>query len=520
MAAEKRALTSQISRVPSGLSSDRAELAFGAMVVTLVVSTLAVATVPWIHGHIVAPAIDLALDTIATVVTGLVAVLAWVRFGERRDQSAPYQAAGFFALAVAYGVAVIVSLGRDAVPETLGDPNPAQVYVFLVARILAAALLMVGATTHPPLGVGQARLALGAPAAAVLAVAIIGYTGVWPAHALPFILVPDPARSQLPVITELGGLLQLAIAALFFATAMVYWTLRRLERRIGDAWVAVGLSLAGFAQIQWTLYPSSHPGQVSTGDLLSLAFFVALVLGIEAEARSTMARLRLANVELSKLREADVERVALEERARLARELHDGLAQDLWLAKLKSGQLSSLQNLPPDAISLVAETRSAIDTGLAGARQAVMTLSIAAGEGLSFEALLAQYIEDFEDRFGVRVEFSSDGDTTAVPPRTQAEVLRIAQEALVNVRKHADATMVGVRLTVRDGRIRLRVVDNGRGFDVAGAERASFGLSSMRARASLVGGRLQIVSRPGEGTRVSFTSPLGPVAAPTADAAL
>jgi signal transduction histidine kinase len=95
-----------------------------------------------------------------------------------------------------------------------------------------------------------------------------------------------------------------------------------------------------------------------------------------------------------------------------------------------------------------------------------------------------------------------------IAARTQAEILRIVQEALTNTAKHADATIVGVRLTIKGDRIMLRVVDNGRGFDVRAAGDAGYGLTSMRERASLIEGRLRIASRPGAGTRVMLTAPL------------
>jgi signal transduction histidine kinase len=118
-------------------------------------------------------------------------------------------------------------------------------------------------------------------------------------------------------------------------------------------------------------------------------------------------------------------------------------------------------------------------------------------------------VEDHGDRYGLRVEFTFDGEhTTRIAARSQAEILRIAQEALANVARHADATVVGVRLTIRDDRITLRVADNGRGFDVGAAGPESYGLASMRERAALIGGRFRIASTVGSGTLVVLTAPL------------
>ena len=239
-------------------------------------------------------------------------------------------------------------------------------------------------------------------------------------------------------------------------------------RSVIDGWIAVGLVFAGFAELQWTLYPSAHPGQVSTADLLRLVCSACLLAGLASAFRASQRELRTANIELEQLHDSEVERAALEERTRLARELHDGLAQDLWLAKLRIGELVSMEDLSVEARRAAESGLAAIDVGLGDAREAVATLRSSAHSDSGFCNLVRRTVEDYGDRFGLRVEFTFEGDhTTRIAPRTQAEILRITQEALTNVARHADATLVGVRLVIRDDRITLRVADNGRGFDVA-----------------------------------------------------
>jgi signal transduction histidine kinase len=97
-----------------------------------------------------------------------------------------------------------------------------------------------------------------------------------------------------------------------------------------------------------------------------------------------------------------------------------------------------------------------------------------------------------------------------LPARTQAELLRIAQEALSNVRRHAGASRVTVRVRRMNGEISLSIIDDGRGFRPADATDAGFGLSAMRERAGLVGSRLAIRSKPGHGTEILVTAPVGP----------
>ena len=114
----------------------------------------------------------------------------------------------------------------------------------------------------------------------------------------------------------------------------------------------------------------------------------------------------------------------------------------------------------------------------------------------------------------MRVEFECASSLPALPPRAQAEALRIAQEALSNVRRHADATFVRVRAAVEEGRLVVAVGDNGRGFDPDAVGQNAFGLASMRERAALIGGELRIESAPQDGTRVSLLVPLALAAAP------
>lgn len=204
---------------------------------------------------------------------------------------------------------------------------------------------------------------------------------------------------------------------------------------------------------------------------------------------------------------------AAQERERLARELHDGLAQDLWLAKLKATRLAGQPELGAEARALGDEIAAAVDAGIAEARQMVATLRGSGATNGSLKELLSRSLEDFEDRFGLAVEWECPADLPALPARAEVELLRIVGEALTNVRRHADATVVRVRGVVDDGRLVLEVRDNGGGFDPASLGMDSFGVAGMRERAAAIGGRLEIESAPRQGTRVSL---LVPIALPAA----
>jgi len=207
-----------------------------------------------------------------------------------------------------------------------------------------------------------------------------------------------------------------------------------------------------------------------------------------------------------RLADAQVAAVALEERARLAREIHDGLAQDLWYAKLKQARLAQVAHLEGEPQQLSDEVADALDSALAEARHAVAAMRGTSKEGPLLD-LLGGLVEDFADRFALRAELTTDGSPAEIGARAQAEVIRIVQEALTNVRKHADATVVRVGVMTDDGVLRITINDNGRGFHPEAAQ-GGFGLDSMRERAALIGATLTISSQPQDGSRVELRVPM------------
>ena len=245
---------------------------------------------------------------------------------------------------------------------------------------------------------------------------------------------------------------------------------------------------------------------MTAGDLLRVAFYATLLATLAVEVRGDIRALRAANDELTRLRESEMVRAAAEERAHLARELHDGMSQELWYAKLKQGRLMALPEIVGTARELAGEVAGAIESALAEARQAILALRPA--EGGSFAEVVQRYVADFSDRFGIAAECRCEAGADRLSPRAQAELLRIVQEALANVRKHADATLVRVELSETGEGLELRVSDNGRGFARDQVGRAGYGLTSMEQRAAIIGGSLTIDSRDQDGTRVLVQMPL------------
>lgn len=506
---------SQQPRDPSPMARralDPLDVALLATLVGLSGVALTFIAFPSLPERVVAPSLDLALDSIALVVTSLVATLSWIRFREGQHPFALYQATAFLVLTITYLRAVIDTVGIDpTAPLTSSEPGHEQFYVFIAGRLVAATLLVIGGAfalrgrqePHP-----TRVVVLGIVAAVAIAVLAHPVSSLLP----PLLGLPEPAAGGADV-TPLGSALQLVGAALFLGAVVVYRRLWLRDRSVADAFVTAGLLFAGFAMAIGASTAGSHPGPVTIADVLWLAFNVTLLLAIEAEARVILRALRQANVTLEELHAVEMSRAALEERARLSRELHDGLTQDLWLAKLKIGRLSAVVGKDPEMRALASDASDAIDQGLAEAHQAVMAMRIAAAEDGSFGQLLARYTEDFEDRFGQRVRVECDPALPELPVRTQAELLRIAQEALANVHRHADARIARIRARMENGWFVMVIQDDGRGFEVGEPGQADFGLLAMRERAAMIGGELQIDSHPGAGTRVEVRTPVLPAPA-------
>ncbi len=504
---------------PTFAHLDRSLALTGAILVPALLVTL----VPEVEVRVVAPGLDLVVDTVTTMATLAVAMLAWARFRDRGQRAALFQAAAFTVLALARAIAASLALltldgAAGSVPTLSGTD---ALYVSTFARLMAAGLLIIGgATTIRSERYGRPLVVMVLPLAALVVAVVLA---PWWVPLLPPLVgssIPTAPGSTpgLPHPTPANVLLQSAGAAMFAFAAALSRRRHRQDGAVMDGYLAVGLVIAAFAQMHLAFHPSTRSGVMASGDLLYLAFDVILLLGILAETRAHIVSLREANLGLERLKDAEVRRAAIEERARLSRELHDGLAQDLWLAKLKLSRLAALPDLAPEATVLCDELEDAVDSGLAEARQAVLALRVVDQPNASFAELMGRYIDDFGDRFGLRAEFACGDDVPRLATRAEAELLRIAQEALTNVRRHADATVVRVRVEVVGGRVVLTIRDNGRGFDQGAIGEAGFGLTSMRERAALIGARFSVTSRDHDGTCVTVDLPAPAPPAPAGGA--
>ncbi|MCL6646621.1 MAG: sensor histidine kinase, partial [Dehalococcoidia bacterium] len=228
-------------------------------------------------------------------------------------------------------------------------------------------------------------------------------------------------------------------------------------------------------------------------------------------ALADMAAIAINN---ARLLERERQLAVLEERDHLAREMHDTLAQVLGYLHLKaattrrrlaSGDVSDAEQELQEMEDLAHEAYVDVREAILGLRE-----TVAPAEGLV--GSIRQYLQKFSRQFGITTRLVPVGDVnTALRPEAEVQLVRVIQEALTNVRKHAGASTVTVRLENRDGELEISIEDDGCGFDASRVERQegrSFGMQSMRERVERAGGALIIDSAPGEGTRVIVRLPV------------
>ncbi len=202
---------------------------------------------------------------------------------------------------------------------------------------------------------------------------------------------------------------------------------------------------------------------------------------------------------------------AAEERNRLAREIHDTLAQGLTATALQLESADALLDAGSDAEQARGPLRRALSltqSNLEEARRSVLDLRAAPLEGRPLSEALKALVERWEAETCLGARYAAVNGSRPLPPRVEAALYRICQEALTNVARHAEAGRVEVRLVATPQEVRLSVEDDGRGFDASSVPGDRHGLVGMRERAQMLGGALEVRSTPGEGTRVEASVPL------------
>src|SRR5215207_1284105 len=303
-------------------------------------------------------------------------------------------------------------------------------------------------------------------------------TGLWLGCAALGDSVPSLSSGDVPMLFVWTG----AAEALLSLIAVVGFGLR--FRAVGedlDRWLALASTLGLFAALHFMFTPILSDGLVSQGDFLRLLSYGVLLAGVWRAIRF-----------------AEFGRAVADERARVAREIHDGLAQYLFAI---STHLQMLDQGAPTQKTLP-RLKEATSAAQQEARFAVLALSSASGNA-PFGAALRRYVEFLTADGALDVELEID-DTVELAPDEQIDVFRIVQEGLANVRKHAQAGRAWVTIGDREGSRLVSIRDDGAGF-AAETDGAGQGLKNMQARSASIGGGLRVSSRPGLGTAVEVT---------------
>jgi signal transduction histidine kinase len=406
------------------------------------------------------PQAGLVLQTIMAFAGAIIALLAGIRYaveGRRLD----------LLLCTGFLVGSLSIATFSIAPVLNGDPvqRPegwAGVVGRLLAWILIAAAPFVRGRSGP-----RALANMAVIACAVLAVCWVALRSY--ASELPAL---DPHGETSVLLTG-----SLAAQALLNLLALVGFGKRFFERREDlDRWLALGATLMLFASLHYVFTPVLASSSVSRGDFLRVLAYGLLLAGAWRA-----------------ISYAEFGRAVAEERARVAREIHDGLAQYLFAV---STHATMLQNGAPQE-ETIAKLRQAADAAQQEARFAILALSTAAGNA-PFDAALRRYIEFLTADGHLEVDLEID-PAVRLAPDEQIEVFRIVQEGLANVRKHANARCAEVLIGVRDNERFVSVRDDGEGF--AGEPTAAGqGLKNIRARTESIDGGFTLTSHPGHGT--------------------
>ncbi len=421
---------------------------------------------PQLRVPIYVPELKLTLETVFVLTGALVAVLSATRFSVEGSRFDFLIFAGFFLTSLSlFAFTVVPAVGGFA-------GRSAELWAGIVGAIIGWALVATASFVRGHI-VWRSDLIVRAMA---LGVAALG--AVW--LAFRFLVQTFPildVGGNLATLTSLTS----ARASLVFVllVAVVGFTVR--FRKSGDnleLWLALGGTLTLYATLDFMLVPVARPGTVTLGDYIQLFAYGVLLVGAWRSIRAT-----------------EFGRAVAEERGRLAREIHDGLAQYLFAVSTHATMLES----GADPATTIPRLKEAAQAAQQEARYAFLALSSAAGRS-PFDAALRRYVEFLMSDGALTVELHID-PKIVLRPDEQIEVFRIVQEGLANARKHAGASTALVEIGARAGVRFVAVRDNGDGFEpVEGG--AGQGLTNMRERAAAIGGKLSLSSVPRGGTSV------------------
>jgi signal transduction histidine kinase len=436
----------------------------------------------------VVPGFDLAYGSsdmhVALEMTGasvgvIVGFVAFARY--RQDRRF-----GDLAVAVAVGfVLPVAGVGLMAVPTVLdyAQIDSFSVWSSLAALLVAAGTLALGGLISGRVVGEPTRVAV---VAYGIAAALVAVPAAFVHHfAAQLPLAIDPALS--PVGTGraaftgdpwvLAG--EGAMSALLAVAAVGFLRGLRSDGGPLSVWTVPALATASLAAFNYLIFPSAYSYWVYTGDILTLAVALIFVWGLFGELRAHTQTVIAAAV--------------LDERRRVARDLHDGIAQELAFVS------SGLRGLPDELAPQLAWIRSAAERALYESRRAIVALTEPLDQPLA--TAIMEAVGDVAARSDVKLLVEVEEPSNLAAARREV-LVRVTREAVVNAVRHGRPHTVVVYIRRRGG-LTLTVRDDGFGFDLLRVDDAGFGLTSMRERVETDGGRFDITSTPGAGTTVS-----------------
>ncbi|MBI5106745.1 MAG: hypothetical protein HZB46_17485 [Solirubrobacterales bacterium] len=445
--------------------------------------TVLVAVTPGLRFAYRSEEAHVALETAAGLIVGVAAYLVVARFrlsGARSD----------LVLATGLGVLAVTNLLFAAVPQTTGIPPDERAWAATFAGLLGTVLIALSALAPGQRLPDRRQALLRAWAAAGLVLAAIASAVLIAGDGLPAPVDPALSPETSATIHLTGNAVVLATfgigAVLLAVAAGGFLRQAAVEHDELRGWLAVAVALGALSRVNYLLFPSRFSDWVTTGDVLRLLFYLAVLGAVLREIAGYQPALARAAI--------------FDERRRLARDLHDGLAQELAFIASQARSLVQERGGDPDLEHIADAARR----GLEESRLAITALSRPPDEPLP--VLLAGVAEALATRAGSALTLDLDEDVEA-DQQTRETLLRILREAMTNAVRHGCPSAIEVGL--RGGsELRLWVVDDGFGFDPeAGAAAGGLGLTSMRERAEALGGRLALESVPGAGTRVEAALP-------------
>ncbi|HEY1565068.1 MAG TPA: ATP-binding protein [Gaiellaceae bacterium] len=437
-------------------------------------ATIAIAFVARLDFAYRAPALHVALETTAAIAASAAAFLFLGRYWRTGFLDELILSAGLALLALS-------NFSFAALPAVFDlRTSRASVWSMLFTGALAAVLICIAALL-PRRRLIAGRRWLLTVFGATLTLAIAGTVPMFLYHGL----LPHGITASVPdggARPSLVGTSQLALALLYLLAALGFTRRHRFTEDELSGWLAIACILSGASRVNYFFHPSLYSNWVYTGDVFRLGFYLALLIGAAREIASYWTSV--------------VAVASLEERRRLARDVHDGLAQEIAFVG-RNARLLREQGAEPQ---LVERILRGVDRAQEESRRLIGALAAKPDEPL--ERALAEAAQDAARRYGAAVDMEL-ASGIALSPQEREAVVRIASEAVANAARHSGAEVLRLYLERVEAGMRLQVVDDGAGFDTK-QPRRGFGLVTMKDRAEALGGKLHIDSHRGAGTKVEL----------------